>query len=703
MKLSLRLAGLVFALVSTASAPRSQCSDPTPPRAGFSYKYDQDQAVTYSDGYKTLANVLYPDATPPSCGWPLLVMVHGLSGSRSTGSLEAVALVSQGFVVVTYDVRGQADARALNPGKPSKLWSLDEWIDMAEIIEWAGATYVGRVDLDRVAVFGDSQGAVHAWAAAAWSGKALPSNARRTKVFPQIDCVVPRYFDPHVVDAFVPGGKAFLYYLAGFGFQSPNPIVDLDAAMRAQITSAINSNDASNLAGYLRSVPGFDFVSLLEQTTVPILACVGWQDTWSDPRGVLELFDKLPASTPRRCYMTTGPHGMPLNANQVARQIFLTEAWMKRWLKGAVEPVEKGPTIEVAQMPSVDAEYASPISLWRHRSYSAWPPSGVTSEKLYFRASGGLDAEQPTLSEGQSKVDNVVLANYAPVDFVGDGGEITKVEAKIPRSTIVFTTSAFAKDVEYACIPKLSLYVESLSSNIVLGARLVVVDGTSERVLASGGTAVDFQSVPASRRIEVTLSPLASIVKAGQKLRIEVSNYDVQTPDRSGGSVFRRIPCFESFTVNVRHNALHQSWLELASLSMVPPSLESAETTISVTSPAAKTFTIRSSNDWKDALYVVLLGFSGEGPAKVFPDGSELWFEPDEGTYAFVTAINLPVCANFAGVLDANGEASITLNLGLLNGQIPPSLVGSSITVAPTFFTFTRGFQGGMTARLRWR
>ncbi|MCB9880317.1 MAG: hypothetical protein H6834_00880 [Planctomycetes bacterium] len=697
------IASLVLALLSSGVHGRAQCTDPTPPRTGFVPKYVTDRPITYSDGYKTLANVLYPDATPPSCGWPLLIMVHGLSGSRSTGSLEAYALVSQGFFVVTYDVRGQGDARALNPGRPSKLWSLDEWIDLAEVIEWAGTQYVGQVDLGRVGVFGDSQGAVHAWAAAAWSGKALPTNARRTKAFPEIDCVVPRYFDPHVVDAFVPGGNAFLYYLAGFGYQSPNPTVDLDPAFRAQITSAIDQNDGATLAAYLRSIPGVDFVSLLEQTTVPILAFAGWQDTWSDPRGVIELLDKLPTTTPHRCYLTTGPHGMPLNANQVARQIFLTEAWMKRWLKGSIEPVELGPGYDVAQMPSNDAEYGSPISLWRHRAYSDWPPASATTERLYLRELSGLTPSQPGATEGDSTVQNTVAANYGPSEFVADKGELAKVELQIPRSTSSFTTAAFAADIEYACIPKFSLFVEGASKDVLLGARLIVVDGTTERVLASGGIAVEFVTVPSSQRVDFELSPVATLVKKGQKLRIEIGNYDVQTPDRIGGAVFRRIPCFASFTAHVKHNASQLSWVELATLPMVPPSLESAETTISVTSPQAKTFTIRSSSEWKDALYVILLGFSGEGPAKVFPDGSELWFTPDDGTFAFVSAINLPMCANFAGVLDANGEATCTLNLGLLNGTIPLSLVGGNITIAPTFFTFTRGFQGGMTARLRWR
>ena len=175
------LALALATLFGPAPLASGQCTDPPAPRSGFQRIFEKDKPVTYSDGYKTLANVLYPDATPGSCGWPVLVLVHSLNASRNTPSAEAVGLAAAGFMVVTYDVRAQGDARGNNPGKGSKLWALDEWIDLAEIIEWTGSTYPGKADLSRVAVFGDSQGAMHSWAAAAYSGRTLPPNSRRTK------------------------------------------------------------------------------------------------------------------------------------------------------------------------------------------------------------------------------------------------------------------------------------------------------------------------------------------------------------------------------------------------------------------------------------------------------------------------------------------------------------------------------------------
>lgn len=695
----LAIASLLLACLA-GSLP-AQCQDPTPPREGFTPKFVPNQPITYSDSYKTLANVLYPDAAPSTCGWPLLVLVHGLSGSRNTSSLEAYALVTQGFFVVTYDVRGQGDTRTLNAKPASKLWSLDEWIDLAEVIEWCGRTFPGRVDLDRVGVFGDSQGAVHAWAAAAWSGKTLPTNTRRTKAFPKIRCVAPRYFDPHVVDSFALDGSAFLYYVAGFGYTVPNPIVDLDPVFRSKITSSIGSADASELATYLRSVPGFDFVALLEKTEVPILTFAGWQDTWSDPRGVLSLLDRLPATTQRRCYLTTGPHGMPINANQLARQVFLTEGWFKRWLKADPEPVEKGPPFTVALMPSDNTDYLSLTSLWRHRKSSVWPPKKAVASRYHLRSLSRLSEVAPGMGEGESTIQHTVSPSYGPAAFVADDGDVTKVSAKIPHRQASFTTTPFLADVEFACLPKISLAVESTARRIVLGARLSVVDGSSVRVLASGGLGIEFSSVPSNKQVDLELSPLATIIKAGQRLRLEISNFDLQTPDTK--TVFRRLPSFSDFTARIRHNSVDVSWMELRRLPRVEPSITSADTTISVTNPQAKKFQIRSSSEWKNAFYVVLLGFVGEGPPKVFPNGTELWMVPDPTTLLFASTINLPLLSNFGGVLDANGEAECTLNLGLIASKIPPSIVGLNITIAPTFFTFERGFEGGHTCRLRFR
>ncbi len=110
---------ILFFFFSFPSALSAQCADPTPPLGGFPVSTVTDRLVTYSDGFKTRADYRYPSANPGSCGWPMLVLVHGFPGTKSGGGLisNAISFAKLGFFVVTYDVRGQGSSIALNPGK----------------------------------------------------------------------------------------------------------------------------------------------------------------------------------------------------------------------------------------------------------------------------------------------------------------------------------------------------------------------------------------------------------------------------------------------------------------------------------------------------------------------------------------------------------------------------------------------------------
>ena len=204
---------LAHPLVVAAFAPglATQCSDPPTPIGGFSVTAATDLLVTYTDVYRTRTDVRYPSAAPSTCGWPLLVAVHGFLGSKS-GPIATVAAdyASRGYFVVSYDVRGQGSAMGLNPGRGTTLMALSEWIDMFEIMEWAAATYPGLVDLNRIGVFGISQGGAHSWAAAAWSGRTPPPNTRRTRSFPVVRAVAPSVMVPSHSDAATLDGTAFV-------------------------------------------------------------------------------------------------------------------------------------------------------------------------------------------------------------------------------------------------------------------------------------------------------------------------------------------------------------------------------------------------------------------------------------------------------------------------------------------------------------
>jgi predicted acyl esterase len=688
---------LSLALVARLGA---QCSDPVPPRNGFPVRVDKDFSITFSDAYRTKANTAQPEATPGPCGWPLAVLVPGLSENRSTPSYDAGALSSQGFFVVTYDVRGQSEALALNPGVGSRLWAIDEWIDLAEIIEWAAASHPGKVDKDRVGVFGNSQGGLHAWAAAAYSGKQLPANPRRSKPFPTIKAAVPRFFMPTTVNVFTPDTTSFNLHLPALAYEISNPIALLDIAYRRQLEGLLDGDDPAALATYLRQVPGQDFAGELKTSQVPILAVLSWRDTWSDPNGVFSLLASMPATTPKRLFLTTGYHGLPLNNRELLRHILMTESWFRRFLKNDPDPIELGPPILSSVLPADYATYADVTSLWRQRADVAWPPPNVAEQRWHLRSQARLTRDAPAKTEGHDEVKNTVLNSYSVRSWHADGGSVANVLQNVPLSSFSYTTPAFTEDVEIAGLPVVSLAVQPASRNFLIGVRLLSVSPSqATHVLTTGAAATRLTATPQPMRLRVELGALGCVLPQGYALRLEVRNHDIQKALAS--ETFRRLPIFETTSVRVEHHEDALSWLDLPLRPRVAPDIATAAVAISVSDPSTQPFLLRSSPAYKNGLYVVLLGASGQGPPLTLPDSSKIWLAPDVLTTVFAGMVNGPMLVDFAGVLDSQGEGRCRLDLRPI-APLPPGIIGVFLQVVPFFYTARHGFEGGAPIRLRF-
>ena len=61
---------------------------------------------TMSDGTQLAYDLYEPDGTPPAGGWPGVVVLHGLGGSKDDMAPLATILVSHGYAVLAYSARG---------------------------------------------------------------------------------------------------------------------------------------------------------------------------------------------------------------------------------------------------------------------------------------------------------------------------------------------------------------------------------------------------------------------------------------------------------------------------------------------------------------------------------------------------------------------------------------------------------------------
>ena len=101
----------------------------------------QQLTIPMDDGVSIAATLHLPDGAPPTAGWPALVFLHGLAGSRESMNALASAygFVGKGYAVLSFDARGH--------GQSGGLVGIDgprEVADTRAVFQWLA----GRPDVD---------------------------------------------------------------------------------------------------------------------------------------------------------------------------------------------------------------------------------------------------------------------------------------------------------------------------------------------------------------------------------------------------------------------------------------------------------------------------------------------------------------------------------------------------------------------------
>ena len=692
----MRFLPIALALTASAALPlTAQCSDPASPPAGFATTSALDQLVTFSDGYRTRADVRWPNATPGSCGWPLVVIVHGWPADKN-GPVATMATeyAARGYITAAYDVRGQGSGIALNPGRGTTLMAFAEWLDLFEIMEWIEAQQPSLVDFARIGVTGISQGGAHSWAAAAWSGRTPPPNARRSASFPVVRAVAPTVMVPSHTDAATFDGTAFVDSWAGFAFAPPNANFALDASFQTTMRNYVLADDPAGMRAWMRADPGRDFQSLLTTSTTATLATMAWHDESMSAAPTLRALASMPASTPKRALLTTGNHGTPTNAYESVRVDEVRRAWFDRFLKGAFEPVELGPHVLSAVIPPTAAEYLTGLTLWRHRADATFPPANATSAVWHLRQGAQLTSAAPTSNEAPEVVQHVVPAGYTLQNWRTDGagGNLPLALSRLPLSSFSYTTPPFAQDEEVAGMPQLQLEVTAQQARFVLSARLEIVPASgAAQVVAQGGIGVRLASAPATTTVTIEMSATDFVVPAGARLRLSVRNHYLVKA--AAIESFRCMPVFTSSSVAVEHKPGMLSRLTLPMRPSVGLDASTPATTLDLAQPAIVPFTLRSSPAFAGSPYVLLGSLLGQGPATPLPGGDTMYMWFDGLTSSLLDPTPNPLFPGFLGTLDAAGTASASMNLSPI-APLPLGLSGWRVHFAPALIVGNTAIAG---------
>jgi predicted acyl esterase len=283
-----------------------------------------DQTVTASDGVQ-LATTLYEPATaPPVGGFPVVVMFHGLGGTRSSmNTIAEQTFAPVGYAVLTFDLRGH--------GQSGGLFDLDgprDVMDVYELLERLQSR--PEIDDAHIGAWGISLGGGLVWQ----SLKAgLPFAAAE---------VYETWVD--LYQALAPGNLtksgAIFQFLSSVPAQRVSP--ELNAIRESALTS-------TNLGQLHELADSRSIRSALPMLLTPVMIFQGRRDFAFDLEQGTTAFRML--GGPKRLYVGDFGHAPSTFPGPDAQAVFVNALeWFGIYLKGIV-PFAAAPAVTLAPDP----------------------------------------------------------------------------------------------------------------------------------------------------------------------------------------------------------------------------------------------------------------------------------------------------------------------------------------------------------------
>lgn len=694
---SLQMA-LALCLLGSARGALAQCTKPAIPASGFPVTVTTGHLVTYSDGYRTKGDLLVPSAPTPACGWPLVIFVHPLGSNRSAERIEQWGIAMNGYAVWSYDVRGQGEAITLNATTLGHSFDgPTEKYDLAEQIAFVRTAFPGAVSPTLVGVTGFSQGGIHAWGAAALSGRLITAPGRPIAVFPRIAAVAPRGYVAEPIDVRVQDGTLFERTFVDYAATTSTTSL-LDPTFRSKTQNAFLADDPHGLNLAFQLEPLRPVWQYLPTTTVPVLWGHAFHDAIRGPQSGLDALATLPATTPWRAILGAVGHAAPDNDQQWNFWNDIRVRWFDRFLWNEANEVDREARVLTFQPPLDPVAMWNPTTLWTPRADASWPPQGSVPVRLYLNASGGLDPTPPASAGTPTTITHQVQAGYGASAFFTNWNDrqTPTVLAKIPLSERVFRTVPLPQDLELAGPVRVHFALVPNAPAIQLAALLrIVVPGASQPMtLAVHGKAVRSAVPNQGTTLEFALGPIATPLPTGSVVELVVRNHWLR--EQPWANEIVAAPLFTPFALSVLHGnaASNASWVEVVCRARHGVGLATATVATPVAAPSPLLFDVRGGYTRAGSLYLVAATLSGHDLS-----GGVLPIRIDPLTDAMMAVANTTFAPGFVGVLDGYGNAQAGLDLPRI-APLPAALAGQRLTFAGCVLDPSAPFGLAMSAPL---
>ncbi len=475
-----------------------------------------DAFVAMDDGVRLNASVFVPEGAAADAGWPAIVFVHGLGGSKPAAAARRAA--GRGYVGLAYTVRGQGRREG---GAPSEGFSTPvgkrEADDLRAMLAWLHENY--PVDPRRIGITGSSQGGLHSWMAVAYEMG--------------VAAAVPQNFTAELSRAVIVNGG-----IHSRAIVPENPPLAYSAETIELRRKAVVAYDAEALR---KSAAARDLRARLRGAAVPVMAQFAFEDGWGPANNVIDDFRQLKG--PRKLYLGTGGHGSPaVQAEQRFRQRW-TDRWFDRWLRGERNGIDDEPPIEVAVMGS-----------WRHLSLPSFPPPETQMTNYYLEGTGekggrlaredradrrehekrnsGLQSAAPAGALTRQTLRHRGAASFGPAEFYAAGGPLRGPKGALSRfrlDSLRYTAAPLEQELMLLGIPEAQLALGGSASRRQIALRLWDAGPESgrRRLISRASMTTGRKSASDGHAVRIAMSAAAYRIPAGHAIELELSNLDL--------------------------------------------------------------------------------------------------------------------------------------------------------------------------------
>jgi predicted acyl esterase len=454
------------------------------------------------------ATYYVPSSPPDSNGYPGMIFVHGYGGNKNWDTLNASSWAVTGYVSLCYSVRGHG-----NSSGGSTIMSFAERSDLAEVVRFLRG--LPDIDPEKLGIQGGSQGGLHGlWAVA----DSLPVSAVSA------DVITPHWAS----DMFMNGAvRQTLLFILDMGTVRYAPLRDT-------LWELARSDNYDSLR--TKFVAGRDLdTARLHASRIPCASFVKWQDHFFSAQDEIESFHLR--TGPGRLYLGTGGHYSDDNQEELSFQWGLVADWLEYFVRGRQTGILARPPVAYAYS-HLPLDPQGLLS-WSHEEVDTWPPSGMSSMRLFFHADSTLSERLPDQPGDAVVVRNVWNTAYSSYQGYADGFSGPDFEAALPKQRVVFRTRPLPSDVRWLGAPLLRLALRSDAAVVPLHAQIFEEDSLGSKVFLNRVNFTARHWPPGSSTlVEIPGIAHAHRFSRGSRIRVELTNIDDENRDGWGNTPF---------------------------------------------------------------------------------------------------------------------------------------------------------------------